>query len=48
MKQRGPLMGLDLKTDRDPPIPSQTCYPLRQAASVLQSLHSLFTLYVRG
>ena len=33
MKQRGPLMGLELTTDRYPPITSQTRYPLRHAAS---------------
>ena len=33
MKQRGPLMGIELTTDRYPPITSQTCYPLRHAAS---------------
>ena len=31
--QRGPLMGLELTTDRYPPITSQTRYPLRHAAS---------------
>ena len=33
-KQRGPLMGLELTTDRYPPITSQTRYPLRHPASV--------------
>ena len=32
-KQRGPLMGLELTTDKYPPITSQTHYPLRHAAS---------------
>ena len=31
-KQRGPLIGLELTTDRHPPIMNQTCYPLRHAA----------------
>ena len=32
-KQRGPLIGLKLTTDKYPPITSQTRYPLRHAAS---------------
>ena len=36
MKQRGPLLGLDLTTGRYPLITSQTRYPLRHAASVKQ------------
>ena len=32
-------MGLDLTTDRYPPIMSQTCYPLHHAAS------NIFELY---
>ena len=32
-KQREPLMGLKLTTDRYPPIMSQTRYPLRHVAS---------------
>jgi len=31
-KQQGPLLGLELTTDRHPPTTSQTSYPLRQAA----------------
>ena len=31
-KQLEPLMGLEIKTDRHPPITSQTRYPLRHAA----------------
>ena len=33
MKQRGPLMGFELTTDRSPSITSQTRYPLHHAAS---------------
>ena len=33
MKQRGPLMVLELTTDRYPPITSQTRYPLRHAVT---------------
>ena len=33
-KQQGPLMGLELTTDRYPPITSQTRYPLRHASKV--------------
>mgnify|MGYP000488247438 CR=1 FL=1 len=31
-KQRGPLLGLELTTDRHPPTTSQTRYPLCHAA----------------
>ena len=31
-KQRGPLLGLELTTDRHPPTTSQTGYPLRHIA----------------
>ena len=37
-KQRGPLMGLELTTDKYPPITSQTRYPLRHAASKINIL----------
>ena len=36
-KQRGPLVGLELTTDRYPPITDQTCYPLRHAAYIISS-----------
>ena len=35
MKQRGPLMGLELTTDKYPPITSQTRYP----PHILKSIH---------
>ena len=35
----GALMGLELTTDRYPPITSQTRYPLRHAASQLHLLN---------
>ena len=43
-KQRDPLMGLQLKTDRYLPITSQTRYPLRHAAP--QILLNLTIKYV--
>ena len=36
-KQRGPLLGLELTTERHPPTTSQTRYPLRHAAPPLIS-----------
>ena len=38
MKQQGPLIGLELTTDRYPAITSQTRYPLRHAASYFNNL----------
>ena len=39
-------MGLEIMTDRYPPITSQTCYPLRQAA--LDGSYNPFTFANRA
>ena len=43
-KQRGPMLGLELTTDRHPPTTSQTRYPLRHAAPLILDLALLSDL----
>ena len=46
-KQRGPLIGLELTTDRYPLITSQTRYPLRHIASSLLVLVFASSVYCK-